>query len=53
MPHEVVVSTNNIEAHKAFGVSSSGVRVLDVYGFVIDGLCLNSFSTSLYSSYCE
>jgi len=29
-PWEVDVSTNHIGAHKAFGGSSSGVRVLDV-----------------------
>jgi hypothetical protein len=29
-PREVDVSTNHIGAHKPFGVSSSGVRVLDV-----------------------
>jgi hypothetical protein len=38
-PQEVDVSTNHIRAHKPFGISSSGVRVLDVYGFLIDSLC--------------
>jgi hypothetical protein len=30
LPQEVDVSTNHIEAHKPFGISSSGVRVLNV-----------------------
>jgi hypothetical protein len=29
-PREVNISTNHIEAHKPFGISSYGVRVLDV-----------------------
>jgi hypothetical protein len=38
-PREVDVSTNHIGAHKPFGVSSYGVMVLDVWGFLIDALC--------------
>jgi hypothetical protein len=38
-PREVDISTNHIGAHKPFGLSSSRVRVLDVYGFLIDALC--------------
>jgi hypothetical protein len=34
-PREVDVLTTPIEAHKTFGVSSSRVRVLDFYGFII------------------
>jgi hypothetical protein len=37
-PREVGVSTNHIGAHKAFDVSSYGVRALDVQGFLIDAL---------------
>jgi hypothetical protein len=38
-PQEINVSTNNIMANKPFGISSFGVRILDVYGFLIDYLC--------------
>jgi hypothetical protein len=38
-PREVDISTTPIRAHKPFGVSSLGVRVLDVYGFLIYDLC--------------
>jgi hypothetical protein len=38
-PREVDVSTTTIGAHKPFGVSSSGVRVLDVQGFITYYLC--------------
>jgi hypothetical protein len=38
-PWKVDVSTNHIGAYKPFDDSSVGVRVLDVYGFLIDSLC--------------
>jgi hypothetical protein len=38
-PRKVDVSTNYIEAHKPFGVSSYGVRFLVFYGFLINFLC--------------
>jgi hypothetical protein len=38
-PQEVDISTTRIGAHKPFGVSSHGVWVLDVYGFLIYVLC--------------
>jgi hypothetical protein len=38
-PQEVYISTTPIRAHKPFGVSSFGVKVLDVYGFIIYELC--------------
>jgi hypothetical protein len=34
-PMEFDVSTTPIGAHKPFGISSSGVSFLDVYGFLI------------------
>jgi hypothetical protein len=38
-PREVDVSTTPIGAHKPFGVSTFGVMVLDVLGFLIYDLC--------------
>jgi beta-glucosidase/6-phospho-beta-glucosidase/beta-galactosidase len=38
-PWKVDISTNHIKAHKHFRVSTSWVRVLDVYSFPIDYLC--------------
>jgi hypothetical protein len=38
-PRQVDVLTIPIGAHKPFGISSSGVRILDIYGFLIYDLC--------------
>jgi hypothetical protein len=46
IPREFDVSTTPIWANKPFGVSSSGVRVLDVYGFLIYSLCEKAFGAS-------